>query len=38
LALRLRAEIGYPRLTIEAIAADAGVSKKAIYRWWPANG
>ncbi|MCT9089210.1 TetR/AcrR family transcriptional regulator [Streptomyces sp. ASQP_92] len=37
-ALELCAENGYSKVTIEAIAARAGVSKKTIYRWWPTKG
>ncbi len=35
---RLFAERGYDHLSIESIAAAAGVGKQTIYRWWPSKG
>jgi AcrR family transcriptional regulator len=33
----LLSEGGYRKLTIEAVAARAGVGKQTIYRWWPSR-
>ncbi|MBW1604517.1 TetR/AcrR family transcriptional regulator [Streptomyces sp. JJ66] len=36
-SLELIGEVGYHKLTIEAIASRAGVGKQTIYRWWPSK-
>ncbi|GGO58556.1 TetR family transcriptional regulator [Streptomyces daqingensis] len=36
-SMELVGEVGYNRLTIEAVAARAGVGKQTIYRWWPSK-
>ena len=30
-------ERGFDKLSIEAVAARAGVGKQTIYRWWPSR-
>jgi len=36
--LKLLQRSGFPGLNIEAVAADAKVSKATVYRWWPNKG
>lgn len=36
--LDLASEVGYAKLSIEAVAARAGVGKHTIYRRWPSKG
>jgi AcrR family transcriptional regulator len=37
-ARELCVEVGFHKLSIEGIAARAGVGKQTIYRWWPSKG
>ena len=37
-SISLISELGYDKISIEAIARRAGVSKQTIYRWWPSKG
>jgi AcrR family transcriptional regulator len=36
--LKLLSKSSFAQLSIEAIAADAGVGKTTVYRWWPNKG
>jgi AcrR family transcriptional regulator len=36
--MNLLQHTGFDELTIEAIAADAGVGKATVYRWWASKG
>lgn len=35
---QLLGEVGYSSLTMEGVAARAGVGKATVYRWWPTKG
>ena len=37
-AFRLLSGPGTEVMTIDAIAAEAGVGRQTIYRWWPSKG
>ncbi|WP_089155323.1 TetR/AcrR family transcriptional regulator [Micromonospora sp. NBS 11-29] len=37
-AFDLLQEVDYAKVSIEGIAARAGVGKQTIYRWWPSKG
>src|SRR5690349_15243649 len=37
-ALVMASESGLAKVSIEGIAARAGVGKRTIYRWWPSKG
>lgn len=36
--IELLGELGYSAVTIEGVAARAGVGKATVYRWWPSKG
>ena len=36
--LELLESVPYPALTMESVAASAGVGKATVYRWWPTKG